>query len=132
MSVRFLADECCPSELVAALRGQGYDVLWIVEEAPGAIDDKVMEIAANEGRVLITEDKDFGELAFRTRQASSGVCLIRLPGRSMDVKISRLSALIAGHSTRLSKCFTVVERDRFRFRALVALRAPDDNNLANE
>lgn len=60
--MNFLADECCDAGLVYTLRDDGFDVLFAVESMRGAVDDKILERAYAENRVLITEDKDFGEL----------------------------------------------------------------------
>jgi predicted nuclease of predicted toxin-antitoxin system len=63
--VRLLADECCDPRLVAALRGAGHDVRYVLESDAGASDEHVAALSAEQGRILITEDKDFGELALR-------------------------------------------------------------------
>jgi predicted nuclease of predicted toxin-antitoxin system len=65
--VRLLADENFPGVAVAALRSRGHDVAWIRTDAPGSGDRDVLARAEAEGRLLITFDKDFGELAFRLR-----------------------------------------------------------------
>jgi hypothetical protein len=63
--MRFLADENFPGDGVNALRLEGHDVLWISETASGATDARVLEMAQAEARILLTFDKDFGELAWR-------------------------------------------------------------------
>lgn len=63
--MRFLADENLPGLVVAALRERGQDVLWIKESMPGAADLVVLALAQAEERVVVTQDTDFGELAFR-------------------------------------------------------------------
>jgi predicted nuclease of predicted toxin-antitoxin system len=60
--LKFLADECCDTGLVASLRSDGHDVLYVIEKKPGIPDDEVLLDAYNEGRILLTEDKDFGSL----------------------------------------------------------------------
>jgi predicted nuclease of predicted toxin-antitoxin system len=62
---KFLANENVPAEAVQAARQAGYDLAWITESSPGADDDAVLATALAERRVLVTFDKDFGELAFR-------------------------------------------------------------------
>lgn len=62
--MNFVADESCAKPVVLALREAGHDVLSIAEVAPGATDQQVLERALNEKRVLITEDRDFGELVY--------------------------------------------------------------------
>ena len=62
--MNFVADESCAKPVVLALREAGHDVVSIGEVAPGATDQQVLERALNERRVLITEDRDFGELVY--------------------------------------------------------------------
>ncbi len=74
--MRFLADENFPGEAVAALRMGGHDVVWICEAASGASDKRVLEMADEDARILLTFDKDFGELAWRARlPAACGIVL---------------------------------------------------------
>jgi predicted nuclease of predicted toxin-antitoxin system len=77
--MRFLADENFPGAAVQALRAAGHDVTWVQEAAAGSKDEAVLQRAQDEARILITFDKDFGELAFRRGlPASSGVILLRI------------------------------------------------------
>jgi predicted RNase H-like HicB family nuclease/predicted nuclease of predicted toxin-antitoxin system len=80
--VRLLADEGVDAATVARLRLDGHDVTYVAELAPGITDDGVLVLANGEGRVLLTIDKDFGELVFRLRRVSAGVLLVRLAGRT--------------------------------------------------
>jgi len=75
--VRFLADESCDFAVVRALRGAGHDVVAMAETAPRAEDEAVAGLAARDGRVLLTEDKDFGRLVYAEARPSAGVILIR-------------------------------------------------------
>lgn len=77
--MRFLANENFPAEAVAAQREDGHDVVWVRTDAPGSSDEVVLAKAQTENRILITFDKDFGDLAFRSKlPALSGVVLFRL------------------------------------------------------
>ena len=67
--MRFLADESCDFRVVQALREAGHDVRAVVEENPGATDHQVIEQSAAEERLLLTEDRDFGQLVYRCRVA---------------------------------------------------------------
>lgn len=83
---RFLADENAPREAVLAARRAGLDLGWMVELQPGAADEIVLALARLEGRVLITFDKDFGELVFRRGLAGSpGIILLRPRLRSPEI-----------------------------------------------
>ena len=81
--MKYLADENMPGPAVRLLRESGWDVAWIRDEAPGLPDSAVLAKALKEDRVLITFDKDFGELARRHGlPASCGVVLFRLQIRN--------------------------------------------------
>ena len=77
--MRFLADESCDFAPVRALHAAGHDVVAVSEVARGAEDSVVIELARSEQRVLLTEDKDFGQLVFAAARQSSGVVLLRWP-----------------------------------------------------
>ena len=71
--MRWLADECVAAPLVALLRTNGHDVLYVAEAAAGLSDADVIVLALREQRLLLTEDKDFGDLVFRRERAVPGV-----------------------------------------------------------
>jgi predicted nuclease of predicted toxin-antitoxin system len=77
--MRFLADESCDFSVVRALRSADHDVLAIAEVSPREEDEDVMERAVRGGRILITEDKDFGQLVYAKMQKTGGVIFIRFP-----------------------------------------------------
>ena len=78
--MRLLANENFPRVAVEALRARGHDVAWVRTEIPGAGDEEVIHRAVAENRVLVTFDKDFGELAFRAKlPAKPGIILFRIP-----------------------------------------------------
>jgi predicted nuclease of predicted toxin-antitoxin system len=80
--MNFLADESCAGVVIVALREAGHDVVAIAEVAQGATDEQVLDRALNENRILITEDRDFGELVFAHRRPSTGVILLRFDSRA--------------------------------------------------
>ena len=83
--MRFLANENVPGPVVAAVRERGHEVFWVKESMRGADDPIVLAQAQTEHRIVVTLDKDFGELAFRSRlPAQSGVILIRLDWEDPD------------------------------------------------
>jgi predicted nuclease of predicted toxin-antitoxin system len=83
MTVRFLADENLPGPAVRMLRERGLDVAWVRDFSPGLADEAVLALSQAEGRVLITFDKDFGELARRRGlPAACGVVLFRIQTRN--------------------------------------------------
>ena len=80
LTLSFLADESCDFAVVRALRAASYDVLAVSEVTTRSVDRQLIEQAGREGRILLTEDKDFGWLVFVSQVASPGVILIRFPG----------------------------------------------------
>jgi len=112
--VRFLADESCDFAVVTALRAARHDVIAIVEINPGAEDDVVLALARSEGRVLLTEDKDFGRLAYAGGSKTAGVVLIRYPGNARRSLGQAVVSVVAEFGDRLSAGFVVVEPGRAR------------------
>ncbi|HUE24225.1 MAG TPA: DUF5615 family PIN-like protein [Bryobacteraceae bacterium] len=74
----FVADESVDRQIVERLRLDGHRVAYVAEMSPGIMDETVLTESRVSESVLITADKDFGELVFRQRQASTGVLLMRL------------------------------------------------------
>jgi predicted nuclease of predicted toxin-antitoxin system len=114
--VRLLADEGVDGAIVARLRADGHDVTYVAELAPGITDDGVLALANDEGRVLLTVDKDFGELVFRLRRANSGVLLIRLAGLTSSQKADAVSEALLGHGREMLGAFAVVSASLVRIR----------------
>ncbi|HVG07660.1 MAG TPA: DUF5615 family PIN-like protein [Thermoanaerobaculia bacterium] len=112
--MRFLADESCDFSVVRALRAAGHDVASIAESAPQTIDDEVIELAAREIRVLLTEDKDFGQLVYAGSQASSGVILIRFPVEARPELPSTVLQTVEKLGASLTGSFVVIQPNRIR------------------
>ena len=89
-------------------------MLSIIEVAKGATDEQVLELAQNEKRVLITEDRDFGELVYAHRRSSAGVILLRFQSRARHFKPATVVEAVAKLGSRLRDAFTVVEPGRVR------------------
>jgi predicted nuclease of predicted toxin-antitoxin system len=116
--MRFLADECCNAALVHSLRADGHDVLYVVETLSGADDDAILARAFAEHRVLLTEDKDFGELVYRLGRPTRGIVLLRFDVAERALKVPRLIDLLMREGSRLPGSFTVLEADKVRIRPL--------------
>jgi predicted nuclease of predicted toxin-antitoxin system len=84
--VEFVADESCAGPVIRALREAGHDVMAIAEISKGIPDERVMERAFNERRVLITEDRDFGELVYARGRSAAGVVFVKFPSRARRTK----------------------------------------------
>lgn len=116
--MRILADENFPRPALDALRKAGWDVFSIAEERPGVSDEEVAVLCADQQRILLTFDKDFGELIFRRGlPAGSGVVLFRITPESPDEAADVALALVESQHG-LHGSFCVVTRDRIRVRPL--------------
>lgn len=116
--MRILANENFPGPLIWELRRLGHDVVAVKESMRGVTDREVLERAQEEERLVVTFDKDFGELAFRFGlPAGSGIILFRLSGSSPESDNARaLAAFDTGIDWVGS--FSVVTNDRIRVRPL--------------
>jgi predicted nuclease of predicted toxin-antitoxin system len=116
--MRLLADENMPLLAIELLRRRGGDVLAIAESTPSICDDDFMFLAEDEGHILLTFDKDFGELAYSSKPSPScGIILFRIPLRSADY-IAKMIAEVLDCRNDWPGHFTVVEPGRIRLREL--------------
>ena len=117
--MRLLANENFPGLAITALRLRGPDVLWIREDSPGISDHAVLSRATTEGRVLITFDKDFGELVFRLGlNAPSGIILFRIPPNSPSF-VAQTAVTVLESRTDWAGHFSVVDENRVRMKRLM-------------
>ena len=116
--MRLLADENIPHLAVELLRSMGHDVLSISESAPSICDEDVIVLAEDEGRILLTFDKDFGEIAYNWKpRPSCGIILFRIPLRSADY-IAKMIVEVLDSRCDWQGNFSVVEPGRIRLRQL--------------
>ena len=119
----FLADENFPRPALDTVRKAGWDVLSIADECPGISDEEVAAFCAQHQRILLTFDKDFGELVFRRGlSAGSGVVLFRFTPESPE-EAAELALGLVESQANLSGSFCVVTRDRIRVRPLKPVAA---------
>jgi predicted nuclease of predicted toxin-antitoxin system len=114
--MKFIADESVEASVVVRLRRDGHDCISIQEQQPGVSDDWVLSLAQQEDRVLLTGDKDFGEMVYRLKQANAGVVLMRLAGMSNIGKAETVSIAVRHHESELQNSFSVIEAGRIRIR----------------
>lgn len=114
--MKFLLDVCASSRsLQAFLVAQGHDALSAIAIDPKASDERLMAMAHQDERVLVTEDKDFGELIFVRRQPHGPI--VRLVELSVDEQVRGLAELLEHHATELTGAVIVtVTRTRIRIR----------------
>jgi predicted nuclease of predicted toxin-antitoxin system len=116
--MRFLADENVSRLVVERLRGAGFDVMSIVETRSGTTDADILVTADREDRILITEDRDFGELVVRQRLAVRGMILLELDRLSNATEASVVAEIVSAHAVKLSGNLLVIEPARVRVRPL--------------
>lgn len=110
--MKFLLDESADSRLASYLTKYGHDVTAIARDYQQALpDQEVPSIAKREGRILIANDKDFGELIFRQHLFHSGVILFRLRTTVFATKLSRLDYVLTHYSNHFNKFLVVTDYD---------------------
>ena len=115
----FFADECVADEIVRELRRSGLDVAYAKEICPGSADPEVLRLAAEGGRVLVTDDLGFGELAVRRRQPAAGVVILSLYALPTGVRERYAAERIRELGDR-ARHLAMIEPGRIRLRPLPA------------
>lgn len=115
-SVYIIADESVDFRIVHSLRQNGLTVIAICETSPSITDKEVLELTLVHKALILTEDKDFGELVFRLQMPHHGILLIRFEDNSF--KIESTVKMIQNHLSELLNKFSVLTKDRLRIREL--------------
>ena len=110
--MKFLLDQSTDARLLPYLRDLGHDATRIGGDYPSGLpDEAVLAIAKEEGRILITDDRDFGELIFRRRLAHAGVIFLRLGDYAdLSTKIERVSYALTNYQEQLDQFLVVAPR----------------------
>ncbi|MBI5914815.1 MAG: DUF5615 family PIN-like protein [Bacteroidetes bacterium] len=116
--MKIIADESVDFEIIKALRSQGVEVFAVVEQLPGISDDEVLEQAQLHQLLLMTEDKDFGELVVRLRKPHCGVLLLRLSGVETMQKIQLTATALKENFEKLTDNFSVLDERKLRIRRI--------------
>jgi predicted nuclease of predicted toxin-antitoxin system len=116
--MRFLADECVDERIVQRLRAAGHDVVSTKAQLRGVDDAAVLDAARAERRILITEDKDFGQLVIGRRLLSSGVVLVRPRGLPFQRLAEQILRAVGQYGEALGHLYVVIDGDRTRVRSL--------------
>jgi len=123
--MRFLFDQSTDRRLAPYRKRLGHDVTIVaIDHPPGTPDFEVLAIAYQEQRILVTEDRDFGELVFRQRRPHSGVVYLRLPPMELDAKLDRLDRVLRDYGDRLDQ-FIVITPYRIRIRHAGSRQPPE-------
>ncbi len=113
--MKFLADVNIEKPVIDALVRLGHDVTWVPDINRMMTDADILSLAVKESRVLITNDKDFGELVFLQRRISSGIVLFRIKGQAAHTKITLMRRILRDHGNKLIGHFTTITKDKVRF-----------------
>ena len=114
--MEFIADEGVERQIVDRLRSDGHTVLYIAESAPRSDDADILAEARQNEAVLITADKDFGEMVFRQYLLHTGVILLRLYGLPNEDKAAKVAAAVLARSEEMKGAFTVISPRMLRIR----------------
>jgi predicted nuclease of predicted toxin-antitoxin system len=109
--------------VVRALRGAGYDVTAVAESAARSDDPTVLDLALRESRVLLTEDKDFGQMVYAAAREAGGVVLIRFPPKARTALPAAVVKLVETAGEQLRGSFAVLQPGRTRIGRLPGLYA---------
>ena len=117
--MNILADESLDGPIIDWLRSIGHNVIAIAEQSPGRSDIKVIDEAIQSGRVLVTSDRDFGELAFRFAKRPRGIALLRIRTPSAETYLRVFQTHWPAIEMKIDGHFVVVSRGRIRTRPLI-------------
>ena len=116
--MNLVADESVDSGITEGLRKKGINVFSIVKESVGIKDSEVLELAVKNDALLITEDKDFGELAFRLKFHHKGIVLIWLSELPRNERLSLAVETIFSNLNKLKENFSVLTKNGLRIKIL--------------
>ena len=115
--MKFLVDENVHHAIYLFLKNQGFDVTSAAQDYTSFMDKDILNIAFKQERIIITNDKDFGFLAYHQHLPHKGIILFRLKSEKPESKINRLTNLFQ-KNLDLSDSFTVITEDRIRIKEI--------------
>jgi predicted nuclease of predicted toxin-antitoxin system len=112
--MKFIVDECTGPGVAKWLSHQNFDVFSVYDNARGLKDEDILRKAVSEERILITNDKDFGEMSFRHKKLHKGIILLRLEDERSANKIKIIKSLLEQYSAEINNNFVVVTENNIR------------------
>jgi len=109
-----MVDECTGPKVAKWLKSKGHEVYSIYDEARGMTDERIIAKANKENYILITNDKDFGELITRQKKPHKGVLLLRLRDERTEEKIKIINQILREHSEKLAGNFIIATEQTIR------------------
>ena len=113
-----LADENVDFCIFERIKEDGFQIEHIKSVSPGIDDEMVLNLANENQAILLTEDKDFGELVYRLKLAAYGIILIRLSGWDTEDKMNRISNVLKEHFPKMKNSFTTIRPEKLSIREL--------------
>lgn len=112
--MKFIVDECTGSSVAEFLKNNSFEVISIFNEFRGVSDDFILDKCINENYVLVTSDKDFGEMIFKQNKSHRGIILIRCEPNNFKTRIEVLNKLLDNFNQEIENNFIVVTNTKVR------------------
>ena len=112
--IKFLADVNVEKPIVDYLSKQGYDIKWIPDYDCEMFDEELLHMANEEQRILITNDKGFGDLVIMQKKLSAGAILFRIKGQESQEKIRLMRKLLMGYRDKLLNHYVIISKSKIR------------------
>lgn len=117
--IKFLANENVPFAAIRKLQDEGFDIVSVSADFPSIKDEAVILVASAEKRIIITFDRDYGELIFKRKiDAPSGVIYFRMQNFQPEEPAEILLNLLSSQNIRFEGFFTVISEKNIRQRKL--------------
>lgn len=116
---KFIVDESTGHRVAELLIAEGFDVVSVISQMRGADDLSIIHRAISEKRIIVTNDKDFGELVFQQNYKPRGVLFLRLEDESTFNKIRVVRTIVRHYLPMLEGNFVVVTDRKIRKRPIV-------------
>lgn len=118
--MKFVVDECVFGPIAARLRTDGHEIILAKETISGAADPNVLALAVRENAILLTQDRDFGELIYRQKLEHFGIILLRLASVPSGQRVNSVSQAIFDHGIEMANAFTVMTPGGIRIRKSIS------------
>jgi len=116
--LKFLVDVGVGKGIEVYLNENGYDTKAVRDLDPSMEDEEIVRVAVLENRMIITMDKDFGELVYHSSTEHSGVLLLRLEDATGATKLQVVKHILNNYGDRIGNYFCVFQKDKLRIRKM--------------
>ena len=114
MKMKFLADVNVEKGVVEYLLEKNYDIKWIPDYNCEMSDEDLLHLAHIENRIIVTNDKDFGELIYLQKKISNGIILFRVKGQKSEEKVNLIKYLLENYGEKILNHYIVITEDKIR------------------